>query len=467
MQIFRFFALACLAWFAFAGAAAIAGARVALVVGNSSYTKFRVLENPQNDARLMAKSLEAADFDVVSLIDADYDTLKRALVEFGRLLRSDETEASLFYYAGHGVQVKGENYLLPVNADIASEDEVDLQGINVNDFLAVMNSSKSAVNIVVLDSCRDNPFAGATRGGPRGLAIVEAPKGTYIAYATSPGQVALDGEAGNSPYTSALAEAMAQPGIPIERVFKLARAKVQKATSDQQVPWETSSITGEFFFLPGDGSEQGSPQADTAANSDAGEDEPGSTSIFDGFKIKKKPESAKQKIKDEVITSLTLPGPEVLPSPGFAGETCLVPEEGAKLCVSSVLKSQKGNQYGPENMFDGDPGTAWVEGVDGDGVGEAIVIRFDEPEDVVTIEIRNGYNKNSDIFAKNNRISAVVVKASNGYSAVAELADNGELQGIDLSEQKIVGVDWISIEIISVYPGSKYADTAISELWVE
>ncbi|MCB1958692.1 MAG: caspase family protein, partial [Rhodocyclaceae bacterium] len=191
---------------------------------------------------------------VTRLTDADQTTMKRALLEFGRALRAGDVDAGLFFYAGHGVQVKGENYLVPVNARIDSEDEIDLEGINVNDFLQVMNSANSKINIVILDACRNNPFARSFRAVSRGLAPVDAPKGTLIAYATAPGDVALDGTGNNSPYTLALTQAIRQgQGATVESVFKATRRDVLAATGDRQVPWETSSVTGDFYFTPGDG----------------------------------------------------------------------------------------------------------------------------------------------------------------------------------------------------------------------
>ncbi|HMB46712.1 MAG TPA: caspase domain-containing protein [Afifellaceae bacterium] len=228
--------------------------RVALVMGNSAYVNTTALPNPKNDARLIAKSLEAVGFEVTLVIDADQAAMKQAMLQFGRALRKNAT-TGLFYYAGHGVQVHGKNYLIPVNATIAAEDEIDLEGIDVNDFLQLMNRSKSRVNIVVLDACRNNPFARSFRsaggGAGDGLAPVRAPRGTYIAYATGPGQVAVDGDGDNSPYTQALSRAITEPGLSLETVFKRTRASVLEATDEQQVPWETSSITGEFYFRPG------------------------------------------------------------------------------------------------------------------------------------------------------------------------------------------------------------------------
>ena len=226
---------------------ALAAKRVALVIGNSQYENTSPLKNPVNDANLMAASLEEAGFEVTKILDADFKTLKRAMLDFGRSLRNSP-EAGLFYYAGHGVQVHGENYLIPVNAQISDEDEVDLEAININSFLRVMNSSSSAINIVVLDACRNNPFARSFRSVSRGLAPVDAPKGTYIAYATAPGAVAADGIGNNSPYSVALASAIKKRGITIEQVFKQARKSVLESTNSKQVPWETSSITGNFYF---------------------------------------------------------------------------------------------------------------------------------------------------------------------------------------------------------------------------
>jgi TPR repeat protein len=242
--------------------------RVALVIGNSAYAETGALANPRNDAALMAHTLRSVGFTVTVLLDADQTAMKRAMLEFGRTLRAG-ADAGLFYYAGHGVQVKGENFLIPVDAALSDESEVDLQAINVNDFLGVMEGSASKVNIVILDACRNNPFARSFRSASRGLAMVDAPEGSYVAFATAPGQVAADGDGGNSPYTAALAAAMIEPGMKLEETFKKARRMVIEATARQQVPWETTSVTGDFFFVPKEGAPAAAgdpaPATETAA----------------------------------------------------------------------------------------------------------------------------------------------------------------------------------------------------------
>lgn len=220
--------------------------RIALVIGNAAY-KDSPLTNPKNDAQLMTETLEKVGFEVTTLIDGDFRAMKLAMVRFGRKLRASDT-VGLFYYAGHGVQSRGENYLIPVDAEIIDESEIDVFAINVNDYLRTMERASSRINIVVLDACRNNPFAGSFRSQLRGLARVDAPRGTYIAYATAPGKVALDGTGQNSPYTKALSKAIATPGLTIEETFKEARRSVLASTGERQTPWETSSITGRFFF---------------------------------------------------------------------------------------------------------------------------------------------------------------------------------------------------------------------------
>lgn len=455
--IFRSFLLCCLL-LAGLGTPALAQ-RVALVVGNSAYQHAPPLTNPARDAELMAGALEDAGFHVTRLIDADLETLKRAMLSFGRQLRDGDVEAGLFYYAGHGAQVRGENYLIPVSANIASEDEIDLEAINVNDFLSVMNSSKSRVNIVILDACRDNPFATSSRGGPRGLAPVDAPKGTYIAYATSPGSVALDGSGDNSPYTTALAAAMREKGLPIERVFKNARARVLAATGERQLPWETSSITGEFYFHP----------ADAASAPAARPEAKDSNSIYQSLQLKIPPEKKPSRPLGDVsklLSSLT-ERPRV-DAPHWPGEVCSGASGNSNLatpCVSSVLEPQFGNRYGPGNLFDGDPSTAWVEGAADDGLGEAIVLRFDGARTVSRISIMNGYNKNRDIYAKNNRVRTLKLTDSAGRRFEASISDSGDWQTLNLPGD--VKIEWLSLAIGSVYPGVKYRDTAISEIRVQ
>jgi len=232
-----------------APAGAATESRIALVIGNSAYKNTSPLPNPRSDAKLMTATLRELGFEVQEVIDADRRVMRRAMRDFGRRLR-DSSSVGLFYYAGHGVQVNGENYLIPIDANIADETEVDLEGVEVNAFLRTMKRAANRINVVVLDACRNNPYASSFRSISRGLARVDAPSGTYIAYATAPGNVAEDGSSGNSPYTKALAKAMLEPGLTIEQVFKSARRDVLAATSGRQKPWEESSITGEFFFKP-------------------------------------------------------------------------------------------------------------------------------------------------------------------------------------------------------------------------
>lgn len=226
----------------------LAEERIALVIGNSAYAN-APLANPKNDANLMADTLERVGFKVTRLIDVDQKTMKRAMVGFGRKLRRSDS-VGLFYYAGHGVQIEGENFLIPIGAVIGDELEVGIEAVSVNDFLRTMKRARSRINIVVLDACRNNPYARSFRSNVRGLARVDAPKGTYVAYATSPGSIALDGRTKHSPYTTALTSAILKPGLLIEQVFKQARRDVLVATNDRQTPWETSSITGRFYFQP-------------------------------------------------------------------------------------------------------------------------------------------------------------------------------------------------------------------------
>ncbi len=230
-------------------AGAEAEQRVALVIGNSAYPDIP-LANPVNDATLMATTLRAQGFDVIEALDVGENAMKRAVKDFGNRLKAAQGEAlGLFYYAGHGLQVRGENFLIPVDAEIEDEGDVDIYAISANAILRTIEDAHNGLNIVILDACRNNPFARSFRTVSRGLALMEAPTGTLIAYSTAPGQVALDGDGANSPYTEALARAIAAPGITIERVFKNARNDVLAATQGQQTPWEASSLTGEDYYL--------------------------------------------------------------------------------------------------------------------------------------------------------------------------------------------------------------------------
>ncbi len=220
--------------------------RIALVIGNSDY-KIRPLVNPKNDANDVANALRIAGFEVLNVRDGTLAQMRNAVREFGdKLLTSD---VGLVYYSGHGVEVRGQNFFIPVNADIKRADEISDQALSMNLILEKMETAQKGVNILIVDACRDDPFGRSFRSSTRGLAQVDAPKGTIIAFATSPGRVADDGEGKNSPYTRNLVKAMQEPNLPIEQVFKQVRRAVQQETKNQQTPWENTSLSGDFFFI--------------------------------------------------------------------------------------------------------------------------------------------------------------------------------------------------------------------------
>lgn len=227
--------------------------RYALVIGNSNYPKnIGVLKNPVNDASDMAQELRNSNFVVDLLTNATYGQMRAAMLRFKEKVDASDPEntVALFYYAGHGLRNEEENFLVPIDASIEFEDDIARYCFPVQRMvLSNMERSNSRMNIVILDACRNNPFPSLTRSlGEQGLGEMKRARGSFIAYATAPGSVAADGSGRNGLYTQELLKAMKKPGLTIERVFKDVRANVLRLSGDKQNTWDSSNITGEFYF---------------------------------------------------------------------------------------------------------------------------------------------------------------------------------------------------------------------------
>jgi hypothetical protein len=249
--IWKFPVLIALLALAFCSPAA-AEKRVALIVGNAAYRSITPLDNPRNDAMLMAETLGSLGFTLIggsAQLDLDRTSLANAIQSFGRQIQG--ADVALFYYAGHGVQVNNANYLVPIDANPTRENDVDFQMVDINVVLRQIQGSGTRLNMVLLDACRNNPFG--TRGlrsADGGLAQMRAPEGTLISYATQPGSVAQDGVDGHSPYTKALAATVREPGLEVLRAFNRVGLVVKRETGGSQQPWLSSSpIDGEFYFV--------------------------------------------------------------------------------------------------------------------------------------------------------------------------------------------------------------------------
>jgi uncharacterized caspase-like protein len=237
------------------------GRKLALVIGNGAYARGG-LKNPVNDARAVAESLRQLGFEVQFHADLTMARMIEAMRGFS--VRAVEAEVRLIYFAGHGLQLKGRNYLLPVDADVREEQDVASRGADIGELIERLARIGSGFNIVILDACRNNPFAGGEVLGPdgrrvklrgiggTGLAAIDAPVGTMVAFATAPGGIAFDNPSDDhSLYTKHLVAKLQTPGLPIEMLFKQVRLNVVRDTNRQQVPWESSSLTGDFCFRTG------------------------------------------------------------------------------------------------------------------------------------------------------------------------------------------------------------------------
>jgi hypothetical protein len=223
--------------------------RVALVIGNSNYQSAPKLANPGNDAQSMSQLLNSAGFEVTQATDLTRKDMIRVVQDFtAKVAERGPSTVAMIYYAGHGVQVEGENYLLPVDAKISSSYDLDGNSLRLVDLMGTLDSISSRMRIVVLDACRNNPFPEVNDTG-RGLAIVDAPNGSIVGYSTAPGMEAADGDGNHSPYTSAFLNIAREPNLPIEQLFKRVRLEVNNATRGRQTPWESSSLTSDFYFF--------------------------------------------------------------------------------------------------------------------------------------------------------------------------------------------------------------------------
>ncbi|MDC7789280.1 caspase family protein [Rhodoplanes sp. TEM] len=492
--------------------------RVALVVGNGAYRHATPLPNPPNDAADVAAALRRIGFTVIEGRDLDKHGLEDRIRAFGRAL--DRASTALFFYAGHGLQVAGKNYLVPVDAKLERPGDLSFETVEVGQVLGQMEA-EARVNLVFLDACRDNPLARtlARSLGTRsasvgtGLASIQSAVGTMIAYATQPDNVALDGDGRNSPFTTALLKHLPTPGLDIAVTMRRIRSDVVAATRSRQVPWDHSSLIGDVVLVPaatppaaGPGPVATStpvvapppppspgPAATPSPGAERGRDADIAywTSVKDTGDIAqlksyvaafpdgtfvalahlriREIESRAGRPADDGRTKVTAldPGAGVPPRPRSPRESCasLTAPAGTDLyCASSVLAPQFGSSYEVRNLFAGDPGAAWVEGASGDGTGEWVTVAFDAERLVRGLVVNNGYEKSADLYVKNGRVQTLRLVFSGGETRSVTLQDRLGPQTVTLDRP--VRAHWVQFVIDRTYRGTRYTDTAISKLSV-
>src|SRR5262245_11427396 len=245
--------LVCIVMFLMIDGAALAqGRRVALVIGVSNYKNVPTLANTANDANSIGAALRRPGFAVDLVIGPDRTAMESSIRNLGR--KAEGTEASVFYYAGHAIEVGGQNLLVPAPANIQSDRDLRYETIDLDSVLEAV-AGRSAVSLLFLDSCRDNPFskklvASSRAISFRGLGAIDAATGTLIAFATAPGKTAEDGDGQNSPFTTALLRNLERPGVEVRRMLGEVRREVRETTKGRQIPWENSALEGEFYFKP-------------------------------------------------------------------------------------------------------------------------------------------------------------------------------------------------------------------------
>ncbi|HEY4987041.1 MAG TPA: caspase family protein [Bradyrhizobium sp.] len=291
--------------------------RLALVIGNANYATVGRLANPARDARLIADKLKELGFEVTEKTDRDLKGLTDDVDEFAREIRDRGRETvSLFYYAGHGLESDSVNYLVPVNADIKRKSDVPATSLSVKRIADRLASAGNQLNILILDACRDNPFPeSVASSGIIGLVPMGAVYGEFIASSTGAGKAALDGEDGHSPYTKALADAISAPGEKLEDVFKSVRRQVRLTTAEAQIPWESTALDRDFYFVPA------LPPPTAAAQLLAAAKETGNVALFD-LLIERFPDSPE--VKEATLISTKLRAAEASAPANAASSAALV-----------------------------------------------------------------------------------------------------------------------------------------------
>ena len=456
--------------------------RIALVVGNSDYQHVGKLANPRNDAEDLSLHLESLGFEVMGGTDLDRRSLVEQLIKFGRAAGS--ADVALFFYAGHGIQVGGQNYLVPVDAMVEYEAEADISLVSLSGVLQQMERG-SETNLIFLDACRNNPFADelarsenrSAQSISKGLGRVQSGSGTFIAFATQPDAVASDGQGRNSPFTGALLKHISVPGQSISDLMIEVRNDVMASTGGKQVPWDSSSLTGRFEFAA-QRQQSASRQAPPAASADSEKDayqqavEVGSCGALEAF-VRRYPDSFYADLaRERSGAACAAPTAKQVASAASTATsvrsavregTCERGPFDVDYCASSVLKPSKAIRYEPSMMFDGNRATAWVEGDKQDGLNETVTMHFGKRRSLAGFEIINGYDKTESIWKANSRVKSLEATTSDGQTLTVHLQDVRGASRVDFSPA--ISTEWLELRIKDVYRGTKYKDTAISELY--
>jgi uncharacterized caspase-like protein len=458
--------------------------RVALVIGNSAYQHISPLPNPRNDAEDVSQKLKGLGFTLFGGEDLDRTTLVGELIKFGRA--AEKADVALVFYAGHGLQVNGQNYIVPVDAQVEFAAEVDISLVSLSGVMSQLERG-SRTNIVFLDACRNNPFPKALGGSStraaaalqQGLGRTQSGSGTFVAYATQPDAVASDGSGRNSPFTAALLKRIDAPGQSISDMMIEVRNDVIAATGGAQVPWDSSSLTGRFAFAEAAASNNAQtpavPQVHGSADKDAYEQavEVGSCGAYEAF-TRRFPDSFYAELaKERATQACAAPTAEtkVAATPSTVTATRSPANDGTcepgpfdvTYCASSVLKPIKNNYYTPGMMFDGRRETAWVEGEQDDGLNEAITLHFGTTRKLAGFEIINGYDKDQRTWSNNSRVHTMEATTGDGKTLTVELQDVRGASRFDFNPP--VDTAWLELRIKDVYRGAKFRDTAIAELY--
>jgi Caspase domain len=432
--------------------------RVALVIGNDRYLNMpadRQLQKAVNDANTVAAAMKTLGFEVLVGTNLGRQGMIDKLAEFTARLEPGDTAA--FFFAGHGVAIHGVNYLVPSDVPAVSEGaEARVRGASLAepDIIAELQAKSVRVALLVIDACRDNPFpraAGRSIGNTRGLADAKPARGVFTLYSAGIGQTALDrlsdrDAANNSVFTRIFAEQLVRPDLHLgdlavevrERVATLALKATdgsgQPAPHEQTPAYYDQTLGGRIFLgralSGGSFATAGTPQPQT---------------------------------KTAALSPPKLEAAVRPQRPGSADERC-ARNDFETYCVSSVLPSQFGNSYGPENLFMQADGVAWVEGKPGQGVGEWITVEFDTLRTINSVMLRSGYQKNADIFAKNGRVKQLRMMFSTGETMILNPPDRAGSEMYRL--EKPVRAYWIKFTVEGVFPGRRYSDLAISKLLV-